>query len=148
MYIIGLTVNNYYCSTGEGYFLVLLFLLEDTMSYFIRGNEFYNNKNYEEAITYYNKAIEEKDNEAYSCYNAGVCYIKLKNHPKAIEMLTKAITLNIDAKYFFNLAYCYSMINDSKKALRYFNVAWALDNSDKDCEKAINLIINKYKKAP
>lgn len=118
------------------------------MSYFIKGNELYNNKHYEEALDFYIKAIDEKDNEAYSYYNAGVCYIKLKEFDKAIEMLSKAVKLNTDAKYFFNLAYSYSMINETKKALRYFNIAWALDNTDKDCEKAINLIIGKYKKAP
>jgi tetratricopeptide (TPR) repeat protein len=118
------------------------------MSSFVKGNELYNNKNYGEALSYYIKAIDEKDNEPYSYYNASVCYIKLKDFSKAIDMLSKAIDLNLDAKYFFNLAYCYSMINSPQKALRYFNMAWALDNSDKDCEKAINLIVNKYKKAP
>ena len=34
-----------------------------------------------------------------------------------------------------------------KKALIYFNIAWSLDSSDTDCEKAINLIMSKNKKA-
>ncbi len=55
---------------------------------------------------------------------------------KAIEMITKALELYQDSKYFFNLAYCYSMINNNSKALRYFNLAWALDNADIDCEKS------------
>ena len=38
-------------------------------------------------------------------------------------------------------------LENINKALIYFNRAWALDASDKDCEKAINLLISKNKKA-
>ncbi|NYC93651.1 hypothetical protein DFN09_001564 [Clostridium acetobutylicum] len=38
------------------------------------------------------------------------------------------------------------MIRDKKKALMYFNRAWALNYEDSDCEKAITLILNGYKK--
>lgn len=31
-------------------------------------------------------------------------------------------------------------------ALRFFNLAWSIDPNDKDCEKAIDLIISKFKK--
>lgn len=60
-------------------------------------------------------------------------------------MINNALKLNQDAKYFFNLGYCYSMLENNQKALRYFNLAWALDNDDEDCEKAINLITTKLK---
>lgn len=115
------------------------------MNYFSKGNEFYNNHNYCEALNYYEKAIENKECEYHSCYNSGVCYIKLKNYPKAIEMINKALDLHVDSKYFFNLAYCYSMLDEEQKALRYFNLAWALDNNDSDCEKAIKLITSRLK---
>ena len=39
------------------------------------------------------------------------------------------------------------MKQESNKALIYFNLAWALDSSDLDCEKAIKLILSKNKKA-
>ncbi|MGL5243592.1 MAG: tetratricopeptide repeat protein [Sarcina sp.] len=115
------------------------------MNYFSKGNELYNTKNYSEALDCYERAIENSECEYHSYYNAGVCYIKLKNYDKAIKMITKALELNKDSKYFFNLAYCYSMINDEKKALIYFNLAWALDHNDTDCEKAIKLITSKIK---
>ena len=38
------------------------------------------------------------------------------------------------------------MTNNNSKALRYFNLAWALDNADIDCEKAISLILSKISK--
>lgn len=61
-------------------------------------------------------------------------------------MIKKALELHKDSKYFFNIAYCYSMLKDDIKALRYFNLAWALDNLDTDCERAIKLIATKIKK--
>lgn len=117
------------------------------MSYFTDGNKLYNNKEFTKAINYYLKSAESCENEACSYYNAGVCYIKLKEFDSAIDMLKKALTLQHESKYYFNLAYCYAMKEDSNHALIYFNRAWALDASDKDCEKAINLLMNKNKKA-
>lgn len=113
------------------------------MNYFSKANEFYNDQNYSIALDYYNKAIENKQYEAHAYYNAGVCYIKLKKYDKAIKMIEHALSICHESKYFFNLAYCYSMLNDNKNALRNFNIAWSLDSSDKDCEKAISLILKK-----
>ena len=113
------------------------------MSYFNEGNKLYNTKEYEKAIDYYIKSIENSENEACSYYNAGVCYIKLKNFNNAISMLNKALELQKDSKYYFNLGYCYAMQENTNKALINFNMAWALNNEDTDCEKAIKLITSK-----
>jgi tetratricopeptide (TPR) repeat protein len=118
------------------------------MNYFQRANDLYNTQDYKRAIAFYQKAVETKDNEAASLYNAAVCFIKLKGYEKAIPLLKSALLQKQDSKYFFNLGYCYAMIKNNKKALVYFNTAWALDNNDKDCEKAINLIIKNYAKKP
>ncbi|MGL4990747.1 MAG: tetratricopeptide repeat protein [Sarcina sp.] len=113
------------------------------MNYFSKANDYYNKQDYPIALEYYNKAIESNQYESHSYYNAGVCYIKLKDFDKAIEMITAALKYCKESKYFFNLAYCYSMKKDNQKALRFFNLAWALDNNDKDCERAIKLISKK-----
>ena len=117
------------------------------MSYFTDGTKYYNNKDYSKAIEYYIKSIDANENEGFAYYNTGVCYIKLKDFKSAINMLKKALTIHEENKYYFNLAYCYAMLEKTNKALIYFNRAWALDASDKDCEKAINLIMSKNKKA-
>ncbi|MGL4571444.1 MAG: tetratricopeptide repeat protein [Clostridium sp.] len=115
------------------------------MNYFSEANKLYNTKEYEKAIEYYKKAAESDENQACSYYNSGVCFIKLKNFDEAICMLKRAITLQRDSKYFFNLGYCYAMKDLNNKALIYFNMSWSLNNKDKDCEKAINLILSKKK---
>ena len=116
------------------------------MSYFEKANDLYSSKEYEKAINLYKKSLQVKENECASLYNAAVCYIKLKKYDKAIPLLKVAISVKSDSRYFFNLGYCYSALKDKRKALIYFNTAWALDHSDDDCKKAIDLILNSYKK--
>ncbi|NLK93691.1 MAG: tetratricopeptide repeat protein [Clostridiales bacterium] len=117
------------------------------MDYFSEGNKLYNNQDYKRAIDFYKKSVQENSKEACSYYNAGVCFIKLKDYDNAITMLKKAISINGESKYYFNLGYCYAMKDITNKALLYFNLAWAKNNDDEDCEKAINLITHKIKKS-
>ena len=112
-------------------------------SYFSEANKYYNSKDYKKAITYYRKSIADNENEACSYYNAGVCFIKLKDFNNAVPMLKVAISYQKDSKYFFNLGYCYAMMNQNKKALISFNLAWAINNTDDDCRKAMNLIMKR-----
>ncbi|GAA0179163.1 tetratricopeptide repeat protein [Clostridium sediminicola] len=122
------------------------------MKNFEKGNLFYNNKKYYEAIENYKKALIQSENNTTILYNIGVCFIKLEKYFDAIEFFKKAITsnnnlnLNYNSKYFYNLGFCYSKLNNNKKALIYFNTAWALDNFDNDCKEAIDLILRKYPK--
>lgn len=116
------------------------------MSYFNKGNEFYNMGQYKEAIDFYKKAVASKENQAAALYNSAVCFIKLKQYMEAIPMLRDAISQKKESKYYFNLAYCYSMLNNMGLSLIYFNLAWSLDETDNDCKKAINLILSKRTK--
>ena len=116
------------------------------MNYFNEGNKFYNRKEYNKAIECYQKSIVQDLNRPCSYYNICVCFIKLKKFDDAIDMLKKAISLQKESKYYFNLGYCYSMKNCLDKAIRHFNLAWSMAPDDDECEKAVNLIISKLKK--
>ena len=59
------------------------------MDYFSEANKLYNLKEYNKAIDLYKKSIETKENTACAYYNAGVCFIKLKNFNAAIDMIKK-----------------------------------------------------------
>lgn len=115
------------------------------MNFFSEGNNLYNSKDYLKAIDCYKKSVAQKENEACSYYNAGVCFIKLKDYDNAISMIKNALSFHKDSKYYFNLGYCYAMKENSNKALVNFNMAWALNNEDEDCEKAIKLITAKLR---
>lgn len=117
------------------------------MNHFNEGNKFYTEKQFHKAINSYKLSIDSNENVPCSYYNIGVCYIKLKDFDCAIEMIKKSLSLQKESKYYFNLAYCYAMKQETNKALLYFNLAWSLDSSDSDCEKAIKLLLSKNKKA-
>ncbi len=118
------------------------------MDYFNTANECYKTKDYKKAISLYQKAIDNKDNEASAYYNSAVCFIKLNQYETAIDLINKALKIKKESKYYFNLAYCYAMTKNNKKALQYFNTSWAMDNEDKECEKAIKLILKNICKHP
>ena len=116
------------------------------MNNFQKASEYYYLKDYATAIEMYKKSSTNYEDKSVCMYNSAVCYIKMKQYPKAIPLLNSAINIKKKSNYYFNLAYCYAMIKNYKKALIYFNTAWALDKTDTDCEKAINLILNQIKK--
>lgn len=116
------------------------------MNYFELANEEYISKNYYKAIDLYKKAVSTGINEASSLYNCAVCFIKLKKYESAVGLLKSALMKKEDSKYYFNLGFCFSMLGDNKKALLNFNRAWAYDNYDEDCKKAIDNILRILKK--
>lgn len=118
------------------------------MYYFQEANELYQLEDYRNAITMYKKSMDKYKNKKsipVCLYNTAVCHIKLKEYETAIPFLESALKLKTQSIYFFNLGYCYAMVKDYKKALIYFNTAWSLDDTDKDCEKAINLIVKSLR---
>lgn len=117
------------------------------MGYFEMANREYSLNNYIKAIELYKKASVTDDNEISSLYNIAVCHIKLKQYRNALNFLKEAISKKADSKYYYNLGYCYSMVGENKKALLYFNTAWSINNSDDDCKKAVDFILNIYKKS-
>ena len=68
----------------------------------------------------------------------------IQTSPKKCTLDKIKILSGAQLKY---IAFVSMLIDHVNKALIYFNRAWALDASDKDCEKAINLLISKNKKA-
>lgn len=78
-------------------------------------------------------------------HNIALCYIKLKQYNRAIPLLRSTVAKKPTGNYFFNLAYGYTRIKNFKKALIYFNTAWALSPENNDCEVMINYILDIYR---
>lgn len=112
--------------------------------YLEQANKHYNEADYIKALDLYKKSLEENEivyDKSIQLYNIGVCYLKLKDYEKSIEYLKEAVKENNrDSRYFFNIGYAYSLLNNAKESYRHFNIAWALNNNDIDCEKAIKLL--------
>lgn len=113
--------------------------MSDT-NYFQKANVAYNQGNYKEALELYKEAIKKKDNVKSSFYNAGVCYMKFKEYLNALKLIKSALEFgNQSSEVYFNIGYCYIMLDDAKNAYLNFNIAWSLNNKDKECEKAIKI---------
>lgn len=113
----------------------------------------------EEAIKYYQKALEYKANEAQNHFSLGKLYTITEEYDKAEPHLLKSIILKtpiLDAEYL-SLGLTYAGKEDYKKALRYFSRALeenpdneralfekaiAADNYYEDLEMKINLYQN------
>ncbi len=62
---------------------------------------YYNNKKYNEAISYYNDILKKTDNEWYGkhLYNAAWCYIKERNFKKSLELIKASFETSKNKKY-------------------------------------------------
>ena len=70
---------------------------KDTMATALKdkGNEFFKAKNMDEALTYYNYALDIKQDPVYYS-NISACYVSLDDHEKVVEYTTKALELKPD----------------------------------------------------
>ncbi len=83
--------------------------------------------NYNEAIDYYNKALENKKEAGYY-KNIGISYSSLGQRDKAIESFEKAIELSPgDDNIYYNLSILYFNKRDKPNAIKYINKA--IDNA-------------------
>ena len=62
---------------------------------------YYNNKKYNEAITYYVDVLKKNDSEWYGkhLYNASWCYLKERNFKKALELIKESFETTKNKKY-------------------------------------------------
>lgn len=85
--------------------------------YYKKGNEAFNNKNYEEAIKLYNKTIDIDENNSSAWYSIATSLGRIGKYKKAIENINRAI--DIDPYYSF----AWNNKGFYLKALRKFNEA-------------------------
>ena len=98
-------------------------------SYFEKGGESIQKKDYISAIDYLEKAISLKPDYAEAYKNIGYVYNELGEYQKAIENLEKAISLKPDyAEAYCELAVCYKNLGNIEKANEYYEKACSLDS--------------------
>lgn len=91
---------------------------------------YFEKKQYEKALEFYNKAIQKFGNNYEYYTNRGSCYVKLKETKKAIDDFAKAIDLNPKNAYAFNnRGVLFRQIGDLKNALIDFQIASQLDSN-------------------
>jgi tetratricopeptide (TPR) repeat protein len=114
---------------------------EDPYNYFYRGENFYSNKQYNNAITDYLKAIEinnEIVSEKHINLNIAINYREIGDYDKALSYYNKEIELKEDAlSYSERAIFYYSFVKDVVKAGNDFKKALSISPD-------VNNIILKY----
>lgn len=99
-----------------------------TFYYLSQGDKYFEKKEYEKAIIYYEKAKKiTKERNVY--YNLANLYYKINNLEKAIENIKEFLKYKKSADVYHLLAIFYYEKDDLKNAERYCSIAAALDNS-------------------
>jgi Flp pilus assembly protein TadD len=137
--VIALSVS---CSTPSGYM--------------IQGINNYNNGNYDQAILYFTKVIEEAPNSSEAYSNRAVSYAEKGNTDQAISDFNRAIDLdpkNAHAYKYRGLTYYYMIkigtwggeeilfpdsLGNLDKAIRDFETVLRLAPKDTDVKKALD----------
>ncbi|MEN2985441.1 MAG: tetratricopeptide repeat protein [Thermodesulfovibrionaceae bacterium] len=76
---------------------------------------------YEEALQQFDRAIQLEENFCLPYINTGLIYLNRGEYEKAVEFLTKAITLdNKNSEAHYNIAVAYYRLNKKKEALFHY----------------------------
>ena len=105
---------------------------------FSKALEYLDTGNYDEAITQLKNIISKDDNQSDAWYNLGLAYYRKADYENSIRSYEKAT--NIDNEYsdaWYNLGITYrdragannNNENDLKNALKYFDMALAIDKN-------------------
>lgn len=99
--------------------------------YFRRGTKCLDNKQFEQAIEFFNESINLNNIFAPAYNNRGVSYADLKQYEKAIKDYNKAIELNPnDSQVYSNRGDLYNELRQYDKAIEDCNKAIELDSDN------------------
>ncbi|RIH63381.1 tetratricopeptide repeat protein [Mariniphaga sediminis] len=89
--------------------------------------------NYDNAISYYRKAIKNEAADKSKYYNRlAFLLIDLKEYDEAIDLLQKAVEINASPLYFENLGFAYENSGNKEQAKLSYIKALELADNDKD----------------
>lgn len=110
--------------------------------YYTAGENFYNNKEYKEAIEQFNQVLELKNDHDRALNLRGLSYEAIKEYDKAAEDFTKAVNYKTkEAEYHSNLGRAYYFLNKHTEAVTELTTAIDMDKKLMDAYK-YNLYAN------
>ncbi len=88
------------------------------------GDEYYEAEDYQTALEYFLKAIDENPGSDYDLYSAGKCYYNLEQYPQALKYLNASLKIVPgDIEVFRALAKVYAKLEDYETSNSYFQKA-------------------------
>ena len=107
--------------------------------------QYYQNKEFDKAVVYYEKLYNKKGNEIYYSYYLA-CLLELKDYSKAEKVVKKAYKQDpYLLKFLVDLGYVYKVSGEQEKANKQFNEAVKQIKDDQqvfDVAKAL-ILLNK-----
>ncbi|MHB2147614.1 tetratricopeptide repeat protein [Calditrichota bacterium LG25] len=118
--------------------LFLIFLIAPLMADSVRGkvnrgNEYYKQGKYEQALAQYQDALLDDPLNETAIFNKGNALYKLKKYKEAIEAYQKVVgseNLNLSARAFYNIGNCYFQENKLKESIEAYKKALELNPDD------------------
>ncbi len=99
-----------------------------SLQYNEKGNSYHRNKEFDQAIFYYQKAVEENTNDPVSYRNLGGSFAANTNDNGAVGAYLKAIEIDkTDTNTLNDLGCCYTRLNRFDLAVGLFEQALAID---------------------
>lgn len=112
-----------------------------------KGNEFYHNKQFQEAESFYKKTIEIDSINGFGLNNRGASLYQLKDYKTSIgqfEMAVKCIdNLQLKGKTYHNLGNTYFHLQDYKAAMNAYKMSLKYRPTDQNTR--YNLLLTKKK---
>lgn len=119
----------------------LLLNPEQASALHFKGNLEADNKRYDEAIAYYNKALKIDPDFELPYIGLGSIYEEQKKYPQAIVNYNKAIALNPSFDFAYaNLGNIYEAYNESGKAVEYYRKAIKVNPRNEDAYNGLGII--------
>lgn len=88
------------------------------------GNGAFSEEDYQKAITYYGKAIEQRKDSAVIWNNRALSYMRLGLYEKALQDCEWALKINdSNIKALLNSAKCYAYLGNAEKRDEFINLA-------------------------
>jgi len=111
------------------------------------GNFLFDNQRYEEALIYYNKAIELDGKNPDVIVDAGVCYFNLRNFNESIKYFEKALKINPKhPNALYNLGIVKSQTGDMQGMLEAWNTLIKVAPESGPAHKA-KLMVDQIKRS-
>ena len=123
------------------------FYLNPSKSLVIKGNEAFNNENYQEALQYYQKALEKKSSDSYIFNNLANTYLAIQDYPNASFYYGKAaeyaLDKNFKKKSYYNQGNAFFYEKKMENAIESYKKALKISPKENKIKKNLEIALKQ-----
>lgn len=122
---------------------------QDASDFMAKGDSAYSESRYDDALSYYNQAIEAEPGQAFALRNKGLALTRLGQYPEAIECFDAALGLDPDyVEAWIDKGGVHFQTQDFDAALACLDKAEALDEHEPDVRLARGQTLTQLERYP